>query len=203
MQRARPYDREAALDAALTLFWQKGYHATSLKDLEATLNMKPGSIYAAFTSKEKLFSLALERYFESNRAEFSVAMKSVESPLLGLAGFMRALGRLTEDDPQRRACMIVKTLLNSTAEDAAISMQVEEYLNLMEAEIAIIFDRAKQLGEIPDDADCRRLARRYQSDITALKIEAYRGVDPDELAASADELADKLEAMRVSEKSGL
>lgn len=198
MQRARPYDRDAALDAALTLFWQKGYHATSLKDLEATLGMKPGSIYAAFTSKEKLFNLALERYFEMNRAEFSAAIINAESPLHGLAGFMRALGRLTEDDPQRRACMIVKTLLNSTAEDAAISRQVEKYLDLMEAEMAIAFDRAKQLGEIPDDADCRRLARRYQSDITALKIEAYRGVDPDELAASADELADKLEAMRIS-----
>ncbi|MDX1730552.1 MAG: helix-turn-helix domain-containing protein, partial [Aurantimonas coralicida] len=47
---ARPYDRDAALDAALRLFWAKGYHATSLKDLEAALTMKPGSIYAAFQS---------------------------------------------------------------------------------------------------------------------------------------------------------
>ncbi|MEP3669912.1 MAG: TetR family transcriptional regulator, partial [Roseibium sp.] len=37
MKRAQPYDREKALDAAQDLFWRKGYHATSLKDLEAAL----------------------------------------------------------------------------------------------------------------------------------------------------------------------
>ena len=70
MTRAQPYNRDAAIDAAMTLFWQKGYHATSLKDLEGALSMKPGSIYAAFSSKENLFNLSLERYFTSNRDEF-------------------------------------------------------------------------------------------------------------------------------------
>lgn len=198
MQRARPYDRDTALDAALTLFWQKGYHATSLKDLETALNMKPGSIYAAFSSKETLFGLALERYFEKNRAEFLSTMKKAGSPLSGLAEFLRNLGRMTEDDPKCRACMLVKTLLNTTAEDTAIATQVGEYLVLMEKEMAAVFERAKQLGELPENADPRRLARRFQSDITALKIEAYRSVDPEELAASADELAQDIEAMRVS-----
>lgn len=55
MTRAAPYDRETALDAAMALFWDKGFHATSLKDLEAALAMKPGSIYAAFVSKENLY----------------------------------------------------------------------------------------------------------------------------------------------------
>ena len=50
MARAAPYDRDATLDAAMSLFWERGYHATSLKDLEAALSMKPGSIYAAFKS---------------------------------------------------------------------------------------------------------------------------------------------------------
>ena len=62
MARTASYDRDQALDAAMTLFWLKGYHATSLKDLEGALKMKPGSIYAAFQSKEALFRATLERY---------------------------------------------------------------------------------------------------------------------------------------------
>ncbi|MGV8985829.1 MAG: TetR/AcrR family transcriptional regulator [Cypionkella sp.] len=61
MTRAAPYDRDTALNAAVSLFWNKGFHATSLKDLETTLHMNPGSIYAAFSSKENLYLLALER----------------------------------------------------------------------------------------------------------------------------------------------
>jgi AcrR family transcriptional regulator len=105
---ARPYDRDAALDAALRLFWAKGYHATSLKDLEAALTMKPGSIYAAFQSKEALFLAALERYFLRNRA--------------GLAARLAA-------------------------------------------------------------------AMRFQSDVTALRIEAHRGTDRTALAQLADGMA--------------
>ena len=44
MSRSAPYDRDTALAAAMDLFWEKGFHATSLKDLETALEMKPGSI---------------------------------------------------------------------------------------------------------------------------------------------------------------
>ncbi|MDO7728229.1 MAG: TetR/AcrR family transcriptional regulator, partial [Loktanella sp.] len=92
MTRAQPYNRDAAIDAAMTLFWQKGYHATSLKDLEGALSMKPGSIYAAFSSKENLFNLSLERYFTSNRDEFRKFMAAADTPLTGLANFLRKIG---------------------------------------------------------------------------------------------------------------
>ena len=56
MARRAGYDRDEVLARAQALFWRKGYHTTSLKDLEAALNMRPGSIYAAFGSKEALFA---------------------------------------------------------------------------------------------------------------------------------------------------
>ena len=89
MKRARPYDRDTALDAAMHLFWRKGYHATSLKDLEAALAMKPGSIYAAFTSKEALYLAALERYFLRSRDGLRAMLAAAASPLAALAGFLR------------------------------------------------------------------------------------------------------------------
>ena len=55
MSRTALYNRHDALERALQLFWQKGFHATSLKDIEQALDMRPGSIYAAFGNKEGLF----------------------------------------------------------------------------------------------------------------------------------------------------
>lgn len=197
MTRARPYDRETALDAALNLFWTKGYHATSLKDLEAALTMKPGSIYAAFSSKEALYLSSLERYFLRNRDAFRATADAAASPLQGLADHLRKLGGTLEGDPECRACMLVKTLLDTTASEATIAASARRYLDALRAEFAAAFERAKSSGELPADADCDRLARRYQLDIASLRIEAHRGADPGELASLAEDMARELEQLRL------
>ena len=103
MTRASPFDRGKPLDAAMSLFWNKGYHATSLKDLEAALNMKPGSIYAAFKSKENLYLLALQAYFERSRQAFRDMLAQSSSPLRGLADHLRGFALLPEADATRQA----------------------------------------------------------------------------------------------------
>lgn len=199
MTRARPYDRETALDAALTLFWRKGYHATSLKDLEAALAMKPGSIYAAFKSKEDLYLSTLERYFQRNRAQLARLRGATGSPLAALADFLRGFGRSEAGAAGGQACMLVKTLLDVTEQDGAIGLRARAYLDEMTAEITAIFEAARDAGELPEGADPARLARRYQADMTALRIEAHRGGDPVALAALADDMARDMERLRLTE----
>jgi AcrR family transcriptional regulator len=193
MQRAKTYNRDTAIDAAMGLFWKKGYHATSLKDLEAVLDMKPGSIYAAFQSKEALFGLCLDRYFDLSRQTFLDATQTAPSPLTALANF---LGQQVEPTENCDACMLVKTLLNATPDDRDICIKVEQYLSDMETEMTAAFTRAQQMGELAPTVDPRRLARRYQSDLTALKIEAHRKLGQDDLRRSARERAAEIEALR-------
>ena len=196
MQRARPYNRDEALEAALRLFWDKGYHATSLKDLEAALSMKPGSIYAAFTSKENLFVLALERYFQAALQEFRTIVAEAETPVEGLAAFARSIATSDAGSPKQRACMLIKTLLTTTEEDRAIATAAGNYLDQMEAEMETVFKAAVRAGELPADANTQRLARRYQSDVSALKLEAFRGLPRAELLQSAEDMAQELKALR-------
>ncbi|MEH6546912.1 MAG: helix-turn-helix domain-containing protein [Sneathiella sp.] len=197
MTRARPYNRDVALDAAMRLFWKKGYHATSLKDLEDALHMKPGSIYAAFSSKEALFSAALERYYRRNKAEFLNGFDGDVSPLGKMVDYLRYLGQNPAEDPECRACMLVKTLLSATPEDDAIADQARGYLDELKGDFATVFDSAKAAGELPADLDVKRLARRYQSEVMTLRIEAHRGTNGEDLADLADEAAQRFEQLRV------
>lgn len=197
MKRARPYDRETALDAALNLFWTKGYYATSLKDLEAVLNMKPGSIYAAFSSKEALYLSALERYFRLNRDALRTLGEKTESPLKALTDLLRNVGRSRDDDPSCRPCMLVKSLVDATSGDAMIACQTRHYLDEMRNEIVTLFDLAKSKGELPADTDSLRLARRYQAELMALRIEAHRGTDKEGLAVLAEDMAQDFERLRI------
>ena len=63
-QRGRPrsFDRDAALERAMEVFWRQGYEATSINDLTAAMGINPPSLYAAFGDKERLFLEAVERY---------------------------------------------------------------------------------------------------------------------------------------------
>jgi AcrR family transcriptional regulator len=188
MARAANYDRDAALDAAMTVFWRNGYHATSLKDLEVALNMKPGSIYAAFQSKENLYLLAMARYFDVSRQGFRAQMAAATSPLAGLAAQFQAYAKLADADPSRHACMLMKTLIDTKATDLQLAQASQEYLERMCDEFARVFDAARTAGEIPMDADPKRLARRYQANITALRVELQRGLPPSDIAALAADM---------------
>lgn len=196
MARAAAYDRDAALDAAMLLFWDKGFHATSLKDLEVALCMKPGSIYAAFDSKENLYLLALERYLNTSRTTFRAMMAAAVSPLQGLADHFRMLARLAQNDKARQACMLTKTLLDTRTTDPAIVEKSQEYMDAMLDEFSAGFSDAMTRGELRPSANPNRLARRYQANIAALRFELARGADVDDTLNLAEDMAQEIEQLR-------
>lgn len=197
MARAANYDRDRALDAAMTLFWRKGYHATSLKDLESALQMKPGSIYAAFGSKENLYLLAIERYFEASRDGFRAEMAKAATPLSGLAAQFQNYAGLAQDNPARRACMLMKTVVDTASTDPKIAAASQKYLDQMCAEFAEAFEAARLAGELPSNADPRRLALRFQANISALRIEMLRGTPRDDIVKLAADMAQETMELRT------
>ena len=62
--RGRPlsFDRDAALDKAMHVFWEHGYEAASISELTSAMGITPPSLYTAFGDKEHLFLEAIERY---------------------------------------------------------------------------------------------------------------------------------------------
>src|ERR1700733_15319627 len=73
------FDKDAALEAAMLLFWQRGYEGTSMTSLTQAMGLNPSSIYAAFGDKHALFQLAVKRYMET-RAQY--ATEALEEPTL-------------------------------------------------------------------------------------------------------------------------
>ena len=66
--RPRAFDADAALDAALAVFWRNGYEGASLTDLTAAMGINRPSLYAAFGNKQSLFRRVMDRYAERGRA---------------------------------------------------------------------------------------------------------------------------------------
>lgn len=198
MSRATLHNRQDSLECALQLFWRKGFHATSLKDLEHALDMRPGSIYATFGSKGQLFQEALERYARLALAELERTLAAHASPLAGLATYLRQLGGLCDQTLPSRACMLVKSLLELGEREQAARDNVEALLAAMEKRFIDGFTQAQQLGELDSRLDPTRLGRRLQAEVMGLRSFAQRDIDSETVHALAEDMASSLEALRDS-----
>jgi len=69
MGRTKLYDREALLDAAMTVFWQRGYADTSLQQLERATGVNKSGLYSEFKDKEDLFLSSLRHYIDNRESE--------------------------------------------------------------------------------------------------------------------------------------
>src|SRR6202042_1581991 len=65
MGRPREFDTTAALDAAMRVFWEKGFEGATLKDLTDAMRINRSSMWAAFGNKEELFKKAFGRYIDT------------------------------------------------------------------------------------------------------------------------------------------
>lgn len=195
MARQASYDREKVLHKALELFWAKGYHTTSLKDLETVLDMRPGSIYAAFGSKEALFAEVLRVYAKRSQAYFEATLARGPTPLSGIAAHVRSLGCADVETQPSRACMLVKTLLETPDDDPVLRRLTENMLRMMEASFSRAFHHARDVGELPPNANPDRLACRLQAEIFGLRTYAQRTDTKARVAELAEDIAADIEAL--------
>src|SRR5262249_21788410 len=63
--RPREFDRGAALEAAMLLFWRKGFASASMNELCEVMGVRSPSLYAAFRSREALYLEAVEHYIRT------------------------------------------------------------------------------------------------------------------------------------------
>ncbi|AXI48067.1 TetR/AcrR family transcriptional regulator [Sulfitobacter sp. SK012] len=201
MKYAKPYDRAAALNAALFLFWERGFHATSIKDLEDALKMRSGSIYAAFKSKENLYALALEQYFQNSQNAFEKDVLEAQSPLAGLVAMIRRISQA--DDILRRPCMLIKAVINATDDTAEIAGIARDYRKRMVENMVQGFEKARQLGELQSNSEPKALASQYQTDVIGLQVEAQMGADTQHFANRVEETARRYERLQVMNLSGI
>ena len=171
MPRNPTYDRDVLIDRARDLFWQRGWAGTSLKDLEETLKMKPGSFYAAFGSKEGLFALARDRYLEDGNARLAT-FAAEKGALRALQEYPMLI--LDTEDAPARACMLSKTLLELQTQGHPLAEKADAYLSQMEGAFAELFARAQAVGDIGRSLNPRLLAEMYLSDLLGLRVSAER-----------------------------
>ena len=134
MPRVKLFDEQEALGQALELFWEKGYEATSLSDLTATLGIGKGSFYDTFESKRRLFDRCLSVYQSSSLEVLDGILVEKSDPVHIISRLLNKHTELMLNDSSARGCFIA----NSTAEladDAAIQLFLEKHNQIMRSKL--------------------------------------------------------------------
>lgn len=186
MSRGRPreFDRTDALNKAMKLFWQKGYTATSMNDLYATMGIKSPSLYAAFGSKEDLYDEVLQHYEECVAPHIWGGMESEPSPKKAIAQWLeRSAETLTRSDLPH-GCMVTLSSVASEGHER-LGARVQQLRNSGYELLKARLSEAQQCGELPPSTDIDALTRLYVSIQQGMSIQARDGASRETLLGIA------------------
>lgn|SRR5690606_12585000 len=150
MARQKTFDEEALLARAMELFWQKGYEATSVRDLNDHLQIHSSSLYNTYGGKRDLYLAALAAY---RRVEYEETEARLAEPLPAQETLARLFADLVDGllaDDSRRGSFTLNAAVEMAARDAAVARQLEEHFADITRLLASFLAAAQERGELSD-----------------------------------------------------
>ena len=193
--RRRQFDPEEVLEAAMEVFWTRGYEDTTLDEVMELGAIGRQSLYDSFGNKRQLFLSALRAYGERMIEQYRVHLNEAESPVGALIDLMRAL--LAPDHPGAgRGCLMVNTGIESVDEE--VRPLVRDHFAALRGILEQGFERAKREGELPTDFHAEHEASAWSTSLLGLALLArFEGLD-DTIVQTVDRLTGQLEATHAS-----
>lgn len=186
MGRPREFDVDQALDAALCVFWRKGYEGASYTDLTHATGVERPALYAAFGNKEALFRRALERYYEHYMDFIPAALNQPTSREVA-AYILRGAADLNTRYPDHTGCLGINGALACSDDAEPIRRALIEARASAEGLLIERFERAKQEGDLPPSTNCAGLAAFVTAVLHGMAVQAKADVDREVLNAVVEQ----------------
>ena len=184
--RPREFDRAAALEAAMHLFWQKGFLATSMNDLCEAMGIRSPSLYAAFKSKEALYLEAFDHYARSRGDTVWAALSQdgrARDAIVRLLQLNADAVLASGDKPA--GCMVSLGGVGDTWPEAVAHVAPQLRRDCLDA-LKTRLSTAVAEGELPASTDVDRLGRFYIGMMQAMAVQAKDGATRSDLMGLID-----------------
>ncbi|HGH3606326.1 TetR/AcrR family transcriptional regulator [Acinetobacter baumannii] len=168
--RTKEFETDEIAEAAMQVFWRRGYAATSVQDLVDGTGLSRSSLYSTFQNKQGLYQKALQRY------ELLTTLNNVK--LLSGSGSAKALirqllMRVVEDelnDSEHKGCLVANACLELTGHDEEVSQFVVSNLQKLQHALESLLIKAQQSGEIGSTQNPRALASFFLNTMQGLRV---------------------------------
>jgi TetR/AcrR family transcriptional repressor of nem operon len=180
MARAKEFDPEIALQAAVKVFWRLGYERTSLDILMREMRISKQSLYDTFGDKRSLYFRAMQRYRRSTNDSLRKIFdqeKSVQD------GFVKIFDSMIAESKEQhqQGCLLMNANLSRELHDAELT----KFLRANQREVERIFTdaltEAQRRGEIAPEKSPVALAKFFVATIQGMRALARLNHDRKEL----------------------
>ncbi|GLH71619.1 TetR family transcriptional regulator [Geothrix limicola] len=183
--RPRGFEPEAALDAALSVFWRRGYEGASISELTAVMGLSKPSLYAAFGDKETLYLRSLEHYLEHRIRQHATLLTTEPNARKAIRRFLDAMVDMLTDLELPGGCFIITGAANCGGASTPESVETALRKALQKGELALrhCLRRAQEAGQALPDIEPNHLAAFFNTCLAGLAVHAKSGAPRAKLQA--------------------
>lgn len=178
--RPRNFDRDAALEKALNVFWTKGYDLTQVADLTEALGINPPSFYAAFNTKEALFREALQHYIAHIGVQFPGVLEDIPDVRQAIRNLLLESARVALQSPSG-GCMLIFGSAHKTPDNAPVYDLLHDLRVKTHDAIRARLQRAANEGALPPDTSVGQLTHFFGTVLQGLSVRAHDGATKQDL----------------------
>jgi len=199
--RPRAFSRDEAVAAAMLLFWEHGFEATSLALLRTAMgNISAASFYAAFESKEALFCEAMDLYISTyGQVSESFRDRSL-TPRAAMEEGLRRSAKMQTEESHPLGCLVTLSAVTCSPELKHIrKLLTEERAKVCSWQKGCI-ERAIEDGELPAATDVTMLVTLFDTFLRGISSQARDGASLEVINAAITQLMSVWDAL--SAKAG-
>ena len=183
--RPLSFDRDAALEKAMLLFWRHGYETTSVAELTSAMGITPPSLYAAFGDKKRLFLEAMRRYVGSPAA-LQAAIARTSSAREAAAELMSGAARAYTGRATPKGCLLASATASGSAASADVQRAVADVRRTIAACLEARIARDIAEGTLPAGTDPAALAGLVMAINQGMSVLARDGAERAQLLTIVD-----------------
>jgi len=175
--RPRGFDRDAALDSAMHLFWEHGYEGASLSVLRHAMgDISSASFYAAFGSKEALYRETLVRYLDKHGGIVGALDDETLPPRARLEQALIASVAVQTDPAHPKGCMMTLSAIVSSEAGAPTRALTRAERDITRQALQRCIAAGVSAGDLEPTTDVAGLTALYDGLVLGISIQARDGV---------------------------
>jgi TetR/AcrR family transcriptional regulator, transcriptional repressor for nem operon len=175
-----------ALDKAARIFRERGYHATSIADLTAAMELAPGSIYKAFKDKDAVFKAAFDREAAVRWDKLERNMNAVKTGRDRIREVLVFYAEFSSGTEGRRGCLVVGGAAELSTFQAEVAQRVTAALHKVEALMAKLIRQGQADGSIAQNLNGDTSARLMLCVLQGMRVIGKTGRNRADMVAAAD-----------------
>ncbi len=159
------------------IFWEKGYAATSIRDIVEKTGVNQFGIYSFYGDKHRLFLAVLDRYRDKIISEVFAIVERPEASLAAIRQYFQALIDHNSMTIPALGCLMANSMAEFGTEDTEVYQRTSAHAERLRTGFTSALTHAQRQGEVRSDLSIESMASHLVVAVQGLAV--YSRIYPD------------------------